>query len=168
MDDQAADVRHQWLERARDFWRERRSGMTAVRKLICNVVVDKKDSFDAETLLQECRQQDGLISLSTIYRTLKHLVEAELLVEIEGMEDKRLFRVKHGSDIGDSTVFCNDCKEVFPVENPCLVLREGEIARSMGFTPKRMSLRLETSCDELKLTGKCTRSDKASDKANGA
>lgn len=147
----------EWLEQARQYWRSRNSAMTAVRRLICATIVQTKDAFDAETLHAKCREQDGLISLSTVYRTLRHLVEAELLSEIEGIGDKTYYQVKVGPDIGQSTAYCTDCDEVFPIENPCLTLRESETARRMGFTPKRISLRVDTSCDELEETGSCSR-----------
>lgn len=155
---QYAEAQQQlWMERAQGFWRRRGSSMTAVRRVICKAIAEQEATFDAEMLLEHCRRHDGLISLSTVYRTLKHLVEGDLLVELEGIDDKRHFCLKLGLDISDSTVVCLDCKEVIPMNNPCLTLRESEEVKRMGFTPKRLSLRVETSCDEWQRNGSCSR-----------
>lgn len=147
----------EWLEAARQFWKSRNSGMTSVRKVICQVLLEQEETFDAEVLLEKCRKTDTLISLSTVYRTLRHLVEAGLLLELEGIEDKHLYRLRRGCEHSDSTLVCTDCHAVFSMDDPCLALRESDRARRLGFTPKRLSLRMETSCNELKETGECSK-----------
>lgn len=146
-----------WLERARQHWRNNNSGMTSVRRTICSVILEQKGTFDAERLLDKCRQHDRLISLSTVYRTIRSLVEAELLNELEGSQEKHIYHIRYGDELGESNVVCTDCNEVFPLKNPCLALRETQAIRQMGFTPKRLSLRMETTCDELNETGNCSR-----------
>ena len=156
VDDPAA----QWLERAREYWRARGSRLTTVRQIVCEVAVAQKEPFDAETLLRACRERDGLVSPASVYRTLNGLVEGGLLTELEGIEDRRVFAVRHGDAVGESTVVCMDCNKVIPVPNPCLALRESAPAREMGFSPKRLSLRVDSACDELRETGSCTRGRK--------
>lgn len=146
-----------WLDAARAFWRSQNSSMTQVRRVICDIAVRKETAFDAESLHRESREVDALISLSTVYRTLRSLAKAGLIAEVERVDDKRYFMVRHGSQRGDSTLHCTDCNEVFPMDNPCLELREGESVRRMGFTPRRLSLRVDSSCDELKQRGSCDR-----------
>ena len=156
----AAKAGTRWIDAAEAHWRERGSALTSVRKLICGEIAGRTDPFDAEELLKACREMDGLISLTTIYRTLKSLVEAALLLEMEGVENKRLFRPRLHEEISDSTLVCSDCDAVIPIESPCLALRETEAARRMGFSAKRMSLRIHVSCDEFRETGKCSRRKK--------
>lgn len=155
MSETSEELSSEWMQRANEFWKSRGSTMTAVRKIICETIAGNYSAFNAEDLLKECRTIDRLISLSTVYRTIKHLVEGNLLTEIEGVNEKRFYTMKLGNEIGESTLICKDCDRVFPVENPCLALREADVARKMHLTPKRVVLKIESTCNELNETGTC-------------
>ncbi|MGE9289347.1 MAG: Fur family transcriptional regulator, partial [Puniceicoccales bacterium] len=131
--------------------------MTAVRKIVCRKALSSTTAFDAEGLLQSVREEDGLISLSTVYRTLSALQDAGLITEIEGIDRKKQFSVVGANTSSTSHVVCKDCGKVIPLENPCLSLRESRTAHQTGFSPKKMSLRIEATCDELHQCGSCTR-----------
>ncbi len=148
------------MEQAVAYWKVRGLKMTSVRKIICQTVFSSAEAFDAEDLLQRARQKDGLISLSTIYRTLSTLQEAGLLVEVEGIDRKKCFSVVGTQTSAASHVVCQDCGQVIPLENPCLSLRESGPAHQTGFSPKKISLRIEATCDELERCGTCVRSNK--------
>ena len=82
-------------------------------------------------------------------------MEGKLLAEIEGVNDKCFYTMKSGDRMGESTLICTDCDSVFPVENPCLALREADVARKMNLTLRRVALKIESTCNELKETGSC-------------
>ncbi|QYY34848.1 transcriptional repressor [Ruficoccus sp. ZRK36] len=145
------------IAQAYAYWRTKGSSVTVVRKIICEVALRAADAFDAETLLARCRREDSQISLSTVYRTLGHLVDAHVLHEVQGPGEKKCYAPANAGQPGQSHVVCQDCKQVFPLEDPCLVLREGALARKQGFSPKNVSLRLEASCDQLTELGICDR-----------
>lgn len=155
MPEAAEKTNSKWMQRANDFWKSDGRKMTAVRKVICETIAGNHSAFNAEDLLKECRTKDGLISLSTVYRTIKHLVEGNLLTEIEGVNEKNFYTMKLGNEMGESTLICTDCDSVFPVNNPCLALREADVARKMHLTPSRVVLKIESTCNELKETGTC-------------
>ena len=149
------ELSSEWMRRANAFWKSDGRKMTTVRKLICETIAGTHSAFNAENLLKKCRDKDKLISLSTVYRTIKHLVEGNLLTEIEGVHDKHFYTMKLGNEIGESTLICTDCNSVFPVDNPCLALREADVAKKMHLTTRRVVLKIETTCNELKETGSC-------------
>lgn len=151
------------LDQAIAYWKVNGLKMTSVRKIICQTAFESVGAFDAEELLQKARKQDGLISLSTVYRTLSTLLEAGLLVEVEGIDRKKCYSVVGTQTAATSHVVCQDCGEVIPVENPCLSLRESGSVHKTGFSPKKMSLRIEATCDELHSCGTCARSNKSGD-----
>lgn len=146
-----------WLQKVHQYWRENSRGITTVRRILADVMAAQDDAFDAEGLLQDCRQQDGMISLSTVYRTVRQLVDAGLLIEVEGIGDKHFYARRENGGLGDSTLVCLDCQEVLPLQNPCLALREVEGVRQLGYTARRVSLRVEGNCDELAQKGTCSR-----------
>ncbi len=150
-----SDTNDSLKEQAFDYWRSKGRGITAVRKIMCDVIFETNETFNADQLLARVRAVDKAVSLSTVYRNLHDLVEAEVLYELEGADDKRVFAVASSDNNGSSHIVCRDCKQVIPIENPCLSIRESALARQKGFSPKRISLRLEASCDELGATGHC-------------
>lgn len=154
--DQETELRIEELtRRAEAFWSGRGSRMTTVRRVLCRTIFAIQGSLDAEELLRKARESDKLISLSTVYRTLSDLVDAGLLVVVEGRDGKKNYNPVDSATQATSHIVCEDCGHVIPVANPCLALREGSAARAAGFQPSKISLRIEASCDELKRTGKC-------------
>ncbi|MEM8868712.1 MAG: Fur family transcriptional regulator [Verrucomicrobiota bacterium] len=143
------------MQLAEAYWSARGSRMTAVRRIICLRIFEQKESIDAEKLLSKARKSDKLISLATVYRVLGALTEAGLLVEVEGADGKKNYNVADPNTNASSHIVCEDCGHVAPIDNPCMGLREAEAAKSAGFSPKRISLRYEASCDKLKETGNC-------------
>lgn len=144
-------------ERAYDFWRAQGSRVTHVRKIITREAVRAEAPFDAEALLSDVRRIDRQISLSTVYRTLAGLVECGLLNEARGPGERKIYVLTPSPGIGQSHIVCRNCGQVFPLDDPCLGLREGAAAQRQGFLPKQVQLRLEAECGELKETGGCHR-----------
>lgn len=149
-----------FTEKARTYWKSQGGSLTTVRKIICDRVARSAGSFDAEKLLKWVREEDKLISLSTVYRTLHSLVEAGLVTEVQGADARSNYHVRCADSRATSHVLCQDCGEVIPVENPCLAVRESEAAQKQGFSPRKISLRYEASCDVLKASGHCERASK--------
>lgn len=145
------------IEQAYAYWTGKGNSVTAVRKIVCDVALRSEGAFDAEDLLGRCRQRDNQISVSSVYRTLSHLVEARVLNEVQGAGGKKCYVAALRPSAGQSHVVCQDCNQVFPLEDPCLALREGAIARQQGFTPVSVSLRLEANCEQLNRMGVCDR-----------
>lgn len=144
-----------FLRAAEAHWKSRNSSMTAVRRILCRKLAEADEALDAETLLREARGEDRLISLSTVYRTLASLCEGGLLTEVEGRAGKKNYHPAATDHQATSHIVCEDCGHVTPVENPCLTLREGASAQQRGFTPSKISLRMEAHCDRLKNDGAC-------------
>ena len=62
----------------------KRAGLkfTPERAQILDAVLSKQGVFEADELLYEMRQSDHRVSKATIYRTLKHLIEAKIITEV--------------------------------------------------------------------------------------
>ncbi len=144
------------MEAAFANWRSQGSPITSVRRLICELAFGSAESYDAEELLKWVRERDGLVSQSTVYRTLASLVEAGLLREVRGQNGRRCYLVALPTEKGqEGHMVCQDCGKVFALPDPCLGLREGALARRKGFDLRRLSLRMEVSCKEWREYGKC-------------
>lgn len=156
MADSTETERDRFVEAAEKHWHENGANMTVVRRIICRAIGENDQAFDAETLLGWAKREDPLISLSSVYRTLSALEEAELVVEIKGRDGEKLHRRSLGRETASSHIVCRDCGVVVPLDDPCLSLRESSVARGKGFHAEKITLRMEASCDELERTGKCS------------
>lgn len=146
------------LERAEKFWRARRQRPTPVRRIVACKAFLNTSPFDAEGLLALARAEDRAISLASVYRVLADLVAADLLRMLTGGAGERHHYVVADTPAsGLSHLVCTDCSEVLSIPDPCLPLREGALARSQGFTPRAIHLRVEGTCDQLHSTGSCPR-----------
>lgn len=146
-----------FTERAEACWQEQGGRRTQVRDVICRVIGSQAAPFDAEELLREVRKVDRVVSMASVYRTLAKLVEAGALREIPGARGTRCYVIVEEVNDGMSSIVCTDCEQVVVMDDGCLPLREGFLARQLGFYPKKMSLRIEASCEELRVRGECQR-----------
>lgn len=148
---------------AHRYWSEQGGRRSQVRDVLARIIGSQALPFSAEQLLAEARREDRGISQASVYRTLGSLVEASLLNEFTGPGQLRCYSVVDAGHGGVSNIVCSDCEQIVPMNDDCLPLREGFLARQLGFTPSKMSLRIEASCDELRRTGACKRHKPSSD-----
>ncbi|QDU70964.1 Fur family transcriptional regulator [Mucisphaera calidilacus] len=66
----------------RRFLHDQGLKFTSERAHILDTVLTKTEVFEAEQLLNEMRSSDQKVSKATIYRTLKHLVECQIIEEV--------------------------------------------------------------------------------------
>jgi Fur family ferric uptake transcriptional regulator len=143
-----------------DFLRTEKSKLTPPRQIIIQTALSFTVPFHAEQLLAAARQKDGLISVATIYRLLPLLVKSGILGEIDLKHDSHQhYAVNRSPTTGH--IICQDCQQVIEVQDACLTLRENFVANSMGFTPTKLSLRIEAACQDLHEKGHCHRQDPA-------
>jgi len=121
--------------------------VTAPRRTIIRAILARDRSFDAEELLVAARQEDGLISMATVYRTLTLLLEVELIRKVEGEHEKQ--RYEKGSPVETQAyVECGNCGRTVPIEDhQCVNLRERFLVKQQGFSMKNLTLRIKADCD---------------------
>lgn len=146
MSDPAEARPEEFLAAAEAHWTAAGGKLTFVRRLLCETIPCLDHAFDAEQLLHAIQEKDAMVSLSTVYRSLRSLSAAGLLDEVKGPGGRRFFSLPRTADQSSSHLVCTDCGKVFPLDNPCLGLRESQAIRRKGFRPKAVRLRVEASC----------------------
>jgi Fur family ferric uptake transcriptional regulator len=143
-----------------DYLRAEKSKLTPPREAIIRTSLSFAAPFHAEQLLAAARLRDRLISVATVYRLLPLLVKSGVLREIDLKHDSHQhYEVNRAPTTGH--IVCQDCQQVIEVQDACLTLRENFVANSMGFTPTKLSLRIEAACQDLHEKGHCPRQDGA-------
>ena len=106
--------------------------VTEQRKLVCNVLEKANDHPDAEQLFARARQSDPKISLATVYRVLKALVELDLIVTHDFGDNRTRYEVKY-DDHHDHLV-CVISGKVIEFQDPELEKLKRRIAARLGYS----------------------------------
>ena len=130
---------------------------TRQREVIIEAAFNTTDHFTAEELWERARKIDSTASRATLYRTLGLLVESGLLKEIDLGRDQTYYDPNFVDHPHHNHLICLDCQKVVEFEDVHMSLLEDCITRRLGFRPETSSVRIEASCDELRLKGICER-----------
>jgi Fur family ferric uptake transcriptional regulator len=119
----------------RDFLRTRKLKYTTERLAILKAVQKFGRPFEAEELLLTLRESEYRISKATIYRTLKHLLDAGLIKQVYfGGGKQAHYDFVNSADAHDHLVDF-DTGKIIPFASEQIAQLSQEIAKKLGFTP---------------------------------
>jgi len=107
---------------------------TQERALILDAVLDKAGVFEADELLQEMRDAGHRVSKATIYRTLKHLREANIINEVLIDPRQAHYELSFGREPKGHLV-CVETNKIIEFSTADLVELRQQIAEKHGFEP---------------------------------
>lgn len=142
-------------ERLDEFIRRKGLRRTGQRDLIIQSVFSKDEHFTADELFDRVRKSSSDISRATVYRTLALLVEADLLREIDLGENQTTYDPNFLDRPAHNHLVCIDCGRVVEFEDAHVDLLNDCVTRRLGFRPVRQTLKIEASCEMLRLDGRC-------------
>lgn len=105
---------------------------TQERALILDHVLNTAGVFEADQLLREMHDAEVSVSKATIYRTLKHLVEADILQEVLIDAQRTHYRLSYGRGESDHIVNVDD-DSIVAFQSAELNELVERIARDHGF-----------------------------------
>jgi len=146
-----ADIR----ERLDEFIRRKGLRRTTQREQIADVAFSRDEHFTAEELYDRVRAVDGETSRATVYRTLGLLVEADLLRQIDLGENQITYDPNFLDKPSHNHLVCIDCGRVVEFEDGNVDIQTGCVSRRLGFKAIRQSIKIEASCEQLRLKGRC-------------
>ena len=146
-----ADIR----ERLDEFIRRKGLRRTVQREQIADVVFSRDEHFTAEELFDRVREVDNETSRATVYRTLGLLVEADLLRQIDLGENQITYDPNFLDKPSHNHLVCNDCGGVMEFEDGNVDIQIDCVSRRLGFKAVRQSIKIEASCEQLRLNGRC-------------
>jgi Fur family ferric uptake transcriptional regulator len=114
------------------------------REVILGAFLDAKGHITAEEVHQRVRAKSGTIGYTTVYRTLKLLVEAGLAQERHFADGVARYEVEH--EHHDHLV-CLSCGKIVEFECDTIEARQEEIASSYNFTLLRHRHELYGHCE---------------------
>lgn len=118
----------------RRFLKRQGLKFTPERAKILNAVLAKEGVFEAEQLLHEMRLADTRVSKATIYRTLKHLLEANIISEVLIDSKQAHYRLSFGRETKAHLV-CVESNRIIEFSAPQLDELRDRICAEHGFQP---------------------------------
>lgn len=114
----------------------KRAGLkfTPERAKILDSILAKKGIFEAEELLFEMRQAGQQVSKATIYRTLKHLIDAKIISEVLIDSKQSHYQLTYGMKPKGHLV-CVETNRVIEFETPELARLRDRICKEHGYDP---------------------------------
>jgi Fur family ferric uptake transcriptional regulator len=137
------------------FLAEKGLRRTAQRDAIIEAALGTEMHFTAEDLLAMAKAIEKSVSRATIYRTLPLLVECGVLREMDFGKDQMHYDPNFNRHPHHHHVICVDCDRIIEFEDLNIETLENCITKRLGFSPASKIVRIEATCDELKLMGEC-------------
>ena len=131
--------------------------LTSQRRIVVEMAFGTKEHFTADSLLARSRRRDAQVSRATVYRTLAFLVKAGLIRQVGLGQQSPQYDPNFADAPRHGHFVCVDCQKVVEFQDHCLDVRESIVTKDHGFSPQRVSLQIEASCDSFREKGVCPR-----------
>ena len=131
--------------------------LTSQRRTVVEMAFSTKEHFTADSLLARSRRRDAQVSRATVYRTLAFLVKAGLIRQVGLGQQSPQYDPNFADAPRHGHFVCVDCQKVVEFQDHCLDVRESIVTKDHGFSPQRVSLQIEASCDSFREKGVCPR-----------
>ena len=118
----------------RRFLKRQGLKFTPERAMILDTVLSKEGVFEADQLLYEMRQAGHRVSKATIYRTLKHLMDANIITQVLIDPKQAHYQLSFGREPKGHLV-CMETNRVIEFDTPELEELRDRICREHGFDP---------------------------------
>jgi Fur family ferric uptake transcriptional regulator len=118
----------------RRFLKRQGLKFTPERAMILDAVLDKQGVFEADALLYEMREAGHRVSKATIYRTLKHLLEAKIISEVLIDSKQAHYQLTFGRE-PKAYLVCMETNQVIEFDVPQLDELRDRMCKEHGFEP---------------------------------
>lgn len=132
-----------------DFLASKQLRLTSPRKTIFNEIVMRETHTNIDELYNAVKQKDSRIGLATMYRTLKLLIQADLVREVATAGGKPFYEAVVGRSHHDHLT-CEKCGSSIEFNNQQMELLQEEIAKSYGYTLTGHALYLMGLCPDCR------------------
>ena len=133
----------------RQYLRHRGLKVTQQREEIAQIFLGSERHLSAEDLYHQIRETHSEVGLSTIYRTLRILVDAGLASRREFGDGITRYEPGAGGEHHDHFI-CINCGAIIEFENQDLEDLQKEVAKKHKFTILRHNLELYGYCQKCR------------------
>ena len=121
------------VEKFREFLEIRGEKLTEPRRVLVRHIFNSHKHFDADELVADLHDAGHRVSRSTVYRTLRLLVEAGLLRELR-LTNRSAFEHDYGYPAHDH-LHCTACNRIVEFRNDEILKLRDSVSLEHGFRP---------------------------------
>ncbi len=138
-----------WRNNLEQFLKERNLRSSQQRDEIAEIAMNSESHFDIQTLIKDVQKKHPQASAATVYRTVRTLVDAGLLIEtLQLSTDVSLYEVTD-PDHHDHIV-CLDCKTIFEFHDDGIETAQNQLLKGLNFKGDRHHHVLYAHCGLIK------------------
>ncbi len=119
---------------------------TSQRDLILEVFLETEDHVSVEELYDMVKRRDTTVGFTTVYRTMRLLVEARLAREVNFNDGRTRYEHEYKHDHHDHLI-CTECDALIEFVSPEIERLQEEIAQKFGFVITDHSHRIFGVCN---------------------
>ena len=123
--------------------------MSGQRAMILDAFLKKEGHFTTEEFHGYIKSIDGSIGQATVYRNLKHLVEAGLARELDFGKGIKTYEHTYAHDHHDH-IICTECGKRTEVYKPMVEKLQEKMAKEAGYKLSSHKLYLYGLCPECR------------------
>jgi len=131
-------------EKFREFLEIRGEKLTEPRRVLIRHIFDSHKHFDADELVADLREASRKVSRSTVYRTLRLLVEAGLLRELR-LTNRTAYEHDYGYPSHDH-LHCTECNRIVEFNNDEIRRVREAVSLEHGFRPNGHRFMITGTC----------------------
>ena len=135
------------VEKFREFLEIRGEKLTEPRRVLVRHIFNSHKHFDADELVRDLHDAGHQVSRSTVYRTLRLLVEAGLLRELR-LTNRSAFEHDYGSPTHDH-LHCTSCNRIVEFRNDEVLKLRDSLSLAHGFRPSGHRFLISGICSAL-------------------
>ncbi len=155
-----ADLKISARKRAEKIWaayaKAQALRSTNQRTLICDIFLESTGHYTVDDLLAKVRARDPKVGYATVYRTLKHLVDANIARESNFGDTVTRYEFALDDQHHDH-IICLDCHAILEFENEEIEILQDRIAEGLHFRLEDHRLELFGRCELAKTKKGCPR-----------
>jgi Fur family ferric uptake transcriptional regulator len=132
-------------EQFRQYLAQEGLKVTTERLAIADAVLTTPGHFEADALLATLQLDDIRVSRATLYRTMTHLLKAEVVRRVRGPDGNPRYECMTGREHHDHLV-CLGCGDILEFTDERIERLQLQVCRGRGFTMTDHTLRIEGYC----------------------
>ena len=136
-------------EKFSTYLTEQEQRYTTQKKEIVTAILDKKDHFEIDTFISEVHIQGKRMARATVYRTVKQLLDANLIQKINAGNGRIYYEYNEELEHHDHMI-CNKCGVILEIKNKIIEKTINDECKKLNFEPEYRSLHIYGICSKCR------------------
>lgn len=134
-------------QKFQDYLDTNASRYTSQKRDIVSYIAKEKEHFEVDDFLAKLRKKNKRFSRATVYRTIKQLLDAQLIQKIQALDGRVLYEQNFEKKQHDH-VICNSCGKILEIDEEKLDKLYANYCKNIHFKPEYRSVHIYGTCQD--------------------